>query len=234
DELALILGLKREEIMAKIDEEELQEIFGMFKERLEQLDADERFTYLSLKNVEDGDVLFVGLPGVAADMDDEDDASVQEKLTGEIIEESRKKLHGMKAIIILNNVEGVTTEELYSFTPGSESVRAFIEQIRKEPLAKIFIQSNKHWMTTHFYREKNWYFLLNNSATNNGLFNIIEISKEEVNCWDADASTGQVLGLQPYDEEKVNYTSPEQRLALNYSVPDEIIEERRLKDCGHM
>ncbi|MFH1506251.1 MAG: hypothetical protein ABIE94_04690, partial [archaeon] len=47
DELALILGLKREEIMAKIDEEELQEIFGMFKERLEQLDADERFTYLS-------------------------------------------------------------------------------------------------------------------------------------------------------------------------------------------
>lgn len=234
DELALILGLASGELRDKVEEEELQEIFSRFKQKLEQLSADEHFTYISLKSFEKEDALFIGIPGVANDLENEEDASVQEKLTSDILEEARDKLHGIKAAIICNNVQGITTTDPFKFTPGSESARAFMEQTKQEPFVTVFIQSHRHFMTTHFYKEKNWHFILNNSAVNNGLFNIIEIEGSEVNCWDVDASTGRVIGLQEYDKDKTEYNTPEERLALNYAIPEDIIEERQLKGCEHM
>ena len=88
-------------------------------------------------------------------------------------------------------------------------------------------------MTTHFYEALGFHFLLNNSAVNNSLFNLLEISNK-VSCYDVDLKNDRVTKLKLYNYDLEDYESPEHRLSLNYENSEEIIKQRDLKKCYYM
>ena len=75
-------------------------------------------------------------------------------------------------MVFLNQTQGRLRKDPFAYRPGSVAVRKFIESIKGKLRQKIFIQSYHHFMTTHFYEAMEFNFMLNNSAVNNGLFNI--------------------------------------------------------------
>ncbi|MEK6916548.1 MAG: hypothetical protein AABW92_02290, partial [Nanoarchaeota archaeon] len=72
-----------------------------------------------------------------------------------------------------------------------------------------------------------FFFILNNSAVNNCLFNLIEIGTK-ISCYDVDPKKDILRKLRVYNYNLADYDNPKDRLALNYDDPEEVIKERKL------
>jgi hypothetical protein len=157
----------------------------------------------------------------------------QEKMTTDLINTITRQLNYINKLIILNPVQGKLRKDPFAFRPSSLAVRKFVESLKGKLKHKFFIQSYHHFMTTHYYKASEFNFILNNSAVNNSLFNLVEISTK-INCYDIDPKKDRVRKLKLYNYNLAEYDKPEERLALNYPDSKEIIEERKLKGCYYM
>ena len=180
------------------------------------------------------DILFVGIPGLnPSSVPGESMSEFQEKITSDLIDSIKRQLNYTNKLVLLNPVQGRLRKDPFAFRPGSYSLRLFVESIKGQIRQKIFVQSYHHFMTTHFYQASEFHFLLNNSGVNNGLFNILEISNK-VSCYDVDPTIDRVRKLQLYNANIVDYSTPEERLALNYEDSEQLIKERKLRGCYYM
>ncbi len=181
-----------------------------------------------------GDVMFAGIPGLNKSSGKQDSMSeFQEKITNDLLSTIRRQLSYVSKLVIVNQTQGRLRKDPFAFRPGSMAVREFIESIKGKLRQKIFVQSYHHFMTTHFYEAMEFHFLLNNSAVNNSLFNLLEISTK-VNCFDVDPNKDQVTKLKLYNYNLSDYETPQERLKLNYENAELIIDQRDLKDCYYM
>ena len=181
-----------------------------------------------------GDIMFAAIPGLNASSGIQDStAEFQEKLTTDLLATIKRQLSYVSKLVILNQTQGRLRKDPFAYRPGSVAVRKFIESIKGKLRQKIFIQSYHHFMTTHFYEAMEFNFMLNNSAVNNGLFNILEISTK-VSCFDVDPILDKVRKLKSFNYNLDDYETPEQRLALNYENSQEILKEREIKGCYYM
>jgi Icc-related predicted phosphoesterase len=181
-----------------------------------------------------GDIMFAGIPGLNSSSGLHDSVSeFQEKITSDLISTVRRQLSYINKLVILNQTQGKLRRDPFSFRPGSLSVREFIESIKGKLRQKIFIQSYHHFMTTHFYEAMEFNFILNNSAVNNCLFNLLEISNK-VSCYDVDPKNDKVTKLNLYNYNLSDYETPSERLSLNYENSEEIIKQRNIEKCYYM
>lgn len=209
---------------------------GIYKEFLAKIKDPKlkKLKYIGGTTVIEGDILITGIPGLNPSSVSSDKASeFQEKITSDLMSTITRQLGYVSKLLILNQAQGKLRKDPFAFRPGSYSVRNFLESVKGKLRQKIFVQSYHHWMTTHFYNASEFYFLLNNAASNNHLFNILEISTK-VNCYDVDPKKDRVRRLKLYNYNLVDYSTPEERLALNYEDSPEIIKERELKGCYYM
>jgi hypothetical protein len=182
----------------------------------------------------EGDLLLVGIPGLSSSTIPGDSTSdFQEKMTEDLIATVMRQMSYASKILILNQTQGKLRKDPFAFRPASFAVRNFIESTQSKFKQKIFVQSYHHWMTTHFYFASDFHFILNNAAVNNCLFNLIEIGNK-INCYDVDPKNEKVRKLNIYNYNLVDYALPEERLTLNYEMPKEIIEERKIQGCYYM
>ena len=181
-----------------------------------------------------GDILFAAIPGLDSCSGTQDSISeFQEKMTQDLISTISRQLSYVSKLVLLNQTQGRLRKDPFAYRPGSLAVREFIESVKGKLRQKIFIQSYHHFMTTHFYEALGFHFLLNNSAVNNSLFNLLEISNK-VSCYDVDLKNDRVTKLKLYNYDLEDYESPEHRLSLNYENSEEIIKQRDLKKCYYM
>lgn len=181
-----------------------------------------------------GDIMYAGIPGLNSSSGLQDGvAEFQEKITTDLLSTIRRQLSYVSKIVILNQTQGKLRKDPFAFRPGSLAVREFIESIKGKMRQKIFVQSYHHFMTTHFYEALGFHFLLNTSAVNNGLFNLLEISNK-VSCYDVDPINDKITKLNLYNYDLVDYESPKQRLGLNYENSEEIIKQRDIENCYYM
>ncbi len=180
------------------------------------------------------DTLIAGIPGLNPSSNSADKMSeFQEKITKDLLGTVARQLSYVNKLIIVNQTQGKLRKSPFSFRPQSMSVRKFIESLRGKLRHKVFVQSYHHFMTTHFYEASEFKFILNNSAVNNSLFNILEISNN-ISVYDVDPRLDKVRKLKLYNYNLSDYDSPEERLSLNYENSKEIIKERSLEGCYYM
>ncbi|MBN1503248.1 metallophosphoesterase [Candidatus Woesearchaeota archaeon] len=179
-------------------------------------------------------ILFVGIPGLNPNSVPTDTLSeLQEKLTKDLLNSIKRQLSYADKLIIFNHTQSKIAENPFVYKPGSPAVRSFIQEMKGRMRQKIFIQSHKHWPTAHFFTNDDFYFLLNNAGIHNSIFNILEISNK-VKCFDIDPKRDKTRELKLYDSYTAEYSSPKERLALNYENPDELIKERNLGECSYI
>jgi hypothetical protein len=85
-------------------------------------------------------------------------------------------------------------------------------------------------MTTHFYEASEFNFILNNSAVNNCIFNILEIG-QKITVYDIDPKMDKIRQLSQYKYNLADYSKPIDRLKLNYQDAEEVVKERNLDGC---
>ena len=210
-----------------------RETFKEFVTKLKN-QASKNLAYIGGSTQIVGDIMFAGIPGLNKSSGKQDNmAEFQEKITTDLLSTIRRQLSYVSKLVILNQTQGRLRKDPFAFRPGSLAVREFIESIKGKLRQKIFIQSYHHFMTTHFYEALEFHFLLNNSALNNGLFNLLEISTK-VNCFDVDPNKDQVTKLKLYNYNLADYETPEDRLKLNYENSELIIDQRDIKKCYYM
>ena len=193
-----------------------------------------KLKYIAGTSAIEGDLLIAGIPGLNADSVPTDKMSeFQEKITEDLMSTLTRQSGYAAKLLLVNQTQGRLRKDPFSFRPGSYSVRKFIESMKGSLKHKIFLQSYHHFMTTHFYNASEFYFILNNSAVNNCLFNLIDIGNKVV-CYDVDPRKDRLRRLKSYNYNLVDYSTPEERLALNYEEPGEIIKERDIKGCYYM
>lgn len=232
-ELAFLLDIKEPYIRRIALLSNYREIFKEFLVRIKDPKL-KKLKYIGGTTSLEGDVLITGIPGLNPSSRQEDKLSeFQEKITSDLMNTIRRQLSYTNKLIMLNQTQGRLRKDPFAFRPSSYSVRSFIEEVKGKLRQKVFVQSYHHFMTTHFYFASEFYFLLNNAAVNNGLFNILDLSTK-VHCYDVDPSKDRVKKLKPYNHNLVDYSTPEERLALNYEDSKEIIKEREIKGCYYM
>jgi hypothetical protein len=196
--------------------------------------AIKRLHYVGGSSVMEGDLLIAGIPGLNhSSVPSESASEFQERITEELMSSITRKLSYTNKIMLLNQTQGKLRKDPFAYRPASLSVRNFIEKTRGKMRQKIFVQSYHHWPTTHFYTATEFHFILNNSAVNNCLFNIIEIGNK-IGCFDIDPGKDKARKLLLYNYNLEDYSKPEERLALNYESPSDIISERKLSGCYYM
>ena len=187
-----------------------------------------KLNYLGGSTVIIGDLMIAGIPGLNESSGSMDNTSeFQEKITKDLLNTIRRQLSYVNKLIILNQTQGKLRKDPFAFRPASIAVREFIEEMKGKLKTKIFIQSYHHFMTTHFYNASEFFFILNNSAVNNCLFNLIEIGTK-ISCYDVDPKKDILRKLRVYNYNLADYDNPKDRLALNYDDPEEVIKERKL------
>ncbi|MEM4397198.1 MAG: metallophosphoesterase, partial [Candidatus Woesearchaeota archaeon] len=206
----------------------------IFKEFLSKFKDNKKLKYIGALTSLEQDIIVAGIPGFNPSSLAIDKLSeFQEKTTEDLISTIKRQLSFANKLLILNQTQGKLTKDPFTFRPQSKAVREFIEELKTEKYKlkqKIFLQSYHHFMTTHFYFASDFHFILNNSAVNNCLFNIIDIGNK-VECYDVDPKKDKIRKLKLYNYNLVDYNKPEERLNLNYEDSDEIIKERNLESC---
>ena len=210
-----------------------RDVFKVFQKKIKDSKS-KKLIYIGGSTQIIGDLLIAGIPGLNSSSTPTDNMSeFQEKITSDLMNTITRQLNYVNKLLIVNQSQGKLGKDPFAFRPGSLSVRRFIESIKGKLRHKIFVQSYHHFMTTHFYEASEFNFILNNSAVNNCLFNLIDISTK-VSCYDVDAKKDKVRKLKHYNFNLVDYNSPQQRLALNYEDSEDVIKERSLKGCYYI
>lgn len=180
------------------------------------------------------DLLIAAIPGLHESSNTVDKTSeFQEKITTDLLHTITRQLSYVNKLILLNPVQAKLRKDPFSYRPSSTAVRKFIESLKGKLRHKVFIQSYHHVMTTHFYNASEFNYILANSAVNNCLFNILEVSSK-IDCFDVDAKLDRVRKLKLYNYNVAEWDTPKERLALNYEESDEIIKERQLNGCYYL
>jgi hypothetical protein len=207
-----------------------------FKEFLKKINDKhlKNLEYLGGNTIIVKDVMFAAIPGLNHSSGAADSVSeFQEKITTDLINTTTRQLSYATKLVLLNPVQGKLRKDPFTFRPSSLKTRKFIEDLKGKLRHKIFIQSYHHFMTTHFYEAGEFNYILNNSAVNNGLFNMIEISNK-VSCFDIDPIKDKVRKLKSYNYNLAEFDSPSARLNLNYEDSKELIKERELDGCYYI
>ena len=232
-ELAWLLDLPNSYIRSIALLTDYRETFKQFLKKVNDPKL-KKLTYIGGNAKIIGDFLIAGIPGLNSSSGSMDSMSeFQEKMTTDLINTVTRQLNYINKLIILNPTQGKLRKDPFAFRPSSLAVRKFVESLKGKLKHKFYIQSYHHFMTTHYYKASEFNFILNNSAVNNSLFNLIEISTR-INCYDIDPRKDRVRKLKIYNYNLAEYDKPEERLALNYPDSKEIIEERKLKGCYYM
>jgi len=232
-ELAFLLDVSESYIRSIAMLSNYREIYKQFLAKIKDPKL-KKLKYIGGTAVIERDVLIAGIPGLNQSSVATDNASeFQEKITSDLMSTITRQLGYVSKLLILNQTQGRLRKDPFSFRPQSYSVRNFLESTKGKLRQKIFVQSYHHWMTTHFYNASEFYFMLNNAGVNNYLFNILEISTK-VNVYDVDPKKDRVRRLKLYNNNLVDYTTPQERLKLNYEDSSEIVKERELKGCYYM
>ena len=207
-----------------------------FKDFLKKINDSKlkNLSYLGGKTIIIKDTMFAAIPGLNSSSGQADSVSeFQEKITTDLINTTTRQLSYTNKLVLLNPIQGKLRKDPFAFRPSSVRTRKFIEDLKGKLRQKIFIQSYHHFMTTHFYEASEFNFILNNSAVNNGLFNMIEISNK-ISCFDIDPIKDKVRKLKPYNYNLAEYDTPKERLALNYEDSEELIKERQIDGCYYI
>lgn len=232
-ELAFLLDISEPYIRRIAMLSNYREIYKEFLAKIKDPKL-KKLKYIGGTTIIEGDVLVTGIPGLNPSSTTSDKASeFQEKITSDLMSTITRQLGYVSKLLILNQTQGRLRKDPFAFRPGSYSVRNFLESVKGKLRQKIFVQSYHHWITTHFYTASEFFFILNNAAVNNALFNILEISTK-VNVYDVDPKKDRVRRLKLYNHNLVDYSTPEDRLKLNYEDSSEIIKERQIKGCYYM
>ncbi len=232
-ELAFLLDVEESFLRKAVLYTPYRDIYKNFKNSLQELESP-RFHYIGGRPIIESGIIFAGIPGLNPSSVPTDSSSeLQEKITREQIDSIKRKFSYAKKLVIFNHAKGRITKEPFTFRPGSPAIRELIQELKGKLSQKVFIQSHYHFPTTHFYKRDEFLFILNNAAVNNKIFNIIEMSGK-VRCFDADPNISKLREVKPYDSYIAEYNTPEERLALNYQKPEEIIEQRQIKGCYYM
>ena len=210
-----------------------RDIYQNFKNKLNSLESN-RFRYIGGKPIIEKGYILAGIPCFNPNSVPTDRSSeLQENITKDLISAIKRHFSYSKKLIFYNTTKGRLSRNPFSFKPGSASIRRFIKEVNNKLSRKIFVQSYYNWVTTHFYKKDDFIFLLNNSASNNALFNILEISRK-INCYDVDPNLEKIRKLNLYDSYLADYSNGPERLALNYKNPDQVINERNIEGCYYM
>ncbi len=232
-ELAFLLDVSESYIRSIALLSNYRETFKEFQTKIKNPKL-KKLTYIGGTTAIIGDLLIVGIPGLNPESSKVDKVSeFQEKITSDLIDTITRQLSYVNKLLILNQTQGKLRKNPFAFRPASLSVREFLERVKGKLRHKIFVQSYHHMMTTHFYNASEFYFILSNSAVNNALFNLIEISTK-ISCFDVDPKKDRVRKLKLYNYNVAEYDKPEERLALNYEDSEDVIKERDIKDCYYM
>ncbi|MBT4352007.1 hypothetical protein HOD20_05745 [archaeon] len=233
NELAFLMNLKPTLLKKIALLENYRFVYHDFIKKIKGLEG-KKFRNISGNAILIKNVILAGIPGFhdsSVPMDSQ--SELQEKMTKDLLDSIKRQLTYADHLIIYNHCDCKKMKNPFSIRPGSPLIRQFIGEMKGKLKHKIFIQSYNHWVTTHFYERDEFNFILNNTAVNNCIFNIVEVSNK-IRCFDVDPKQNRVRELNKYDSFTAEYTTSEQRLALNYKNPDEIIEQRNLKGCYYM
>ncbi|MFH2021456.1 MAG: metallophosphoesterase [archaeon] len=193
-----------------------------------------KLRYLAGSTIMPGETLIGGIPGFNHSSGPMDSMSeFQEKMASDFMGTVTRQLSYVNRLILVNQTQGKLRKDPFSFRPASQSVREFMEKCKQKLRQKVFVQSYHHFMTTHFYEAAGFHFMLSNSAVNNCLFNMLDIGNRLV-CYDVDPKLDIVRQLKTYNYNIADIKSPQERLALNYENPDEVIKQRNLSGCYYM
>ncbi|MBU0757683.1 MAG: metallophosphoesterase [Nanoarchaeota archaeon] len=232
-ELPFLLDCSSDLIRKAVLLTDYRTVYNNFKEKLKKLEGP-KFRYLGGRAILDKETILAGISGLNSSSIPTDSASeLQEKLTRDMIDSIKRQFSYSNRLILYNPVEGRVTKEPFTFRPGSAAVRALIQEIKGKLRQKVFVQSHYHFMTTHFYKRDEFYFVLNNAGVNNCLFNMLDVGNS-VRCFDVDPQINKIRELKLYDSYISDFSDPKGRLSLNYMNPDEIIVQRDIKGCSYM
>ncbi len=232
-ELAFLLDVDEQYIRKIALLSTYRDTFKNFLARLKE-EGGKKIIYLGGNAVLDGELIIAGIPGFNPSTIPGDNMSdFQEKATEDLMNTIRRQMSYANKLLLLNQTQGKLRKDPFAFRPASFAVRSFIEGIKGKLRQKIYVQSYHHWHTTHYYYASEFNFVLNNAAVNNSLFNLIEIGNR-LSCYDVDPKLGKVRKLSLYNCNLVDYSAPEERLALNYEDAKQLIEERKISGCYYM
>src|SRR3989344_4948780 len=230
DELAFLLEVPETYIRSIALLSDYRETFKEFLSKIKD-PKQKKLVYIGGSTLLAGDLLIAAIPGLNSSSGAMDATSeFQEKITRDMLNTVRRQLGYVNKLLLLNQTQGKLRKDPFAFRPASMAVREFIEEMKGKLKFKIFVQSYHHLMTTHFYNASEFYFMLNNSAVNNCLFNILEIGNKVI-CYDVDPKTDIVRKLKIYNYNLADYSTPEERLGLNYEDAKEVVKERKLEGC---
>jgi hypothetical protein len=208
----------------------------VFKEFLAKMkeQGGKKLIYLGGNTALEGDLLLVGIPGFNPSSIPGDNMSdFQEKTTEDLMNTVKRQMGYATKLLFLNQTQGKLTKDPFAFRPASFALRNFIESTKGKMKQKIYVQSYHHWLTTHFYYASEFNFILNNAAVNNCIFNMLEIGNKVV-LYDIDPKLDKIRKLNLYNYNLVDYSKPEERLALNYDDAKQVIDERKIDGCYYM
>ncbi|MBD3203047.1 hypothetical protein GF327_02035 [Candidatus Woesearchaeota archaeon] len=232
-EVSFLLDVSFPMIKKSILYTSFRDVYKTFKEKIKELEGKD-FRYIAGKPIIEKGYILAGIPGLnSSSVPTDKSAELQENQTKDLLNSIKRHFSYSKKLILYNTVEGRMTKNPFTFRPGSAAIRKFIQETKDKLKMKLFIQSYYNWVSTHFYKRDDFHFLLNNSAANNGLFNILDIAKK-IRCFDVDSKKNKIRELKSYNSYIADYSTPKQRLSLNYKNPEEIIKQRNLKECFYL
>ena len=232
-ELAFLLDINESYVRKIALSSNYRETFKEFTTKLKDPSI-KKLNYLGDSPFIEGDLLIAGIPGLNSSSIPGDSLSdFQEKTTDDRLATIKRHMSYVTKLLLINQTQGKLRKYPFAYRPASYSVRNFIESTKGKLRQKIFVQSYHHWLTTHFYYASEYHFILNNSAVNNCLFNVIEISSK-VSCYDVDPRKDIVRKINPYNYDLADYSSPVERLKLNYEDAEQVINERKIAGCYYM
>ncbi len=227
DELAFTLGLEKDMINQILKNTDDRNHFEQFKNKLKELEKTNDFIFISQKVIDENGILIAGIPGLHNNPEENSELSqAQENVTVKILDEIKTKIDNAKALIIFNHIDGKINSKPFLFEPSSLALKSFLATT-KNNIPKLLCQSNHTFVTTHFYKNNEWFYLLNNAGVNNGLYNVIDIHND-IKCYDIDPNLNQIINLTKYNLEEANYTEPIQRMKLNYPDTLKIMTQRKI------
>jgi len=230
-ELAFLLDMPETYIRKVAMLSNYRNVFKEFRAKLHTL---KNVKYIGGTPVIESGVIIAGIPGLNPNPGQGDSmGEFQEKITKDLFNTLRRQLSYSNKLILLNQTQGRLRKNPFAYRPGSYATRSYIEELKGKLRQKIFVQSYHHWHTTHFYEASEFHFILNNTAVNNCIFNILEIGNK-VNCYDVDPKSDRVRKLNLYNYNLVDYSNESERLSLNYEDSSDIIKERNINGCYYM
>ncbi|MCM2326067.1 MAG: metallophosphoesterase [Candidatus Woesearchaeota archaeon] len=204
----------------------------VFKEFQSKIKADnKRLKYIGGNAILHGDLMIAGVAGFHESSIVSDSMSeFQEKMTIDLINTIRRQLSFTNKLVLLNTTQGKLRKDPFAFRPASLAIRELIEELKGKMRQKVFVQGYHHFMTTHFYEASEFNFILNNSAVNNCIFNILEMG-QKISVYDIDPKMDKIRLLNSYKYNLADYSRPIDRLRLNYQDAEEVVKERNLDGC---